>query len=330
MSTFAVTIEVIDKVWPHDNADRLQMASVVGMEFEFVVVRGKFIPGDKVVYFPVDSILRVDITAALGLSSNRIRTIRLRGNISQGIVCFPTEVGLTRLHEGDVTEELQVVKYDPPPVFTKAANLVPLPELVSRYDIEGAQNFPETIELLLDRPCTVTEKLEGSHWAATIYPSGEIAVSQRNFRIIPIAGHEHAWHRVLHEQKLDEVLRSLKVLYNGAFAVTIRGEILGPKIQGNIYKRKSHVVYLFNIEIDGIPVPPDVFSSHARFWDFMKVPKLSLTNITLRNWLGGRTVAEASDGISALSDTRREGIVIQYGDIIIKQRSPEYLAKSDL
>jgi hypothetical protein len=59
----------------------------------------------------------------------------------------------------------------------------------------------------------------------------------------------------------------------------------------------------------------------------------------LRDWLDGKTIKEASNGQSELHQTLREGVVIrpleeqrddQFGRIIIKQRSPEYLAGSKL
>ena len=60
---------------------------------------------------------------------------------------------------------------------------------------------------------------------------------------------------------------------------------------------------------------------------------------TLREWLDGKTIKEASNGESELHPVLREGVVIRpleeqrddkFGRIIIKQRSPEYLAKSKL
>ena len=65
---------------------------------------------------------------------------------------------------------------------------------------------------------------------------------------------------------------------------------------------------------------------------------LSDVRTTLRTWLKGKTIKEASNGPSTLKpDVRREGIVIkpvqelyaEFGGrsqrVILKQRSPEYL-----
>ena len=39
MSTFRVGLETIDRVWPHPDAERLDLASVKGMSFQFVVMK---------------------------------------------------------------------------------------------------------------------------------------------------------------------------------------------------------------------------------------------------------------------------------------------------
>ena len=70
----------------------------------------------------------------------------------------------------------------------------------------------------------------------------------------------------------------------------------------------------------------------------LTVPVLAI-GVTLRFWLDGKTIREASYGMSLLLATqRREGIVIKpmvegrqeaIGRNLIKQRSPLYLAESE-
>lgn len=67
MSEFAVTIERIGEVWNHPNADRLDLARVDGMSFQFIVGRDQYKVGDLVVYFPIDSLLPQNIVEKLGL-----------------------------------------------------------------------------------------------------------------------------------------------------------------------------------------------------------------------------------------------------------------------
>lgn len=353
MSTFAVTVEQIGRVWKHENADLLEMASLVGKEYDFVVGKGQFTAGDTVVYFPVDSVLPETICSMLNLTGklagrdkNRVKTVRLRGNISQGVVCSPDQlVGMipadTALTPGaDLTTTLGVTKYDPPPIPSNWGDLKPLPRLVTAYDIESAQNFADLADALMDVPCYITEKLEGSHWSATLYADSELAVCQRNFRIIPVDGGEHDWHKALRTQGLDETLRRMLADLSQTMpveALTLRGEMLGPGIQSNIYNLKQQMVRIFEIELNQQPVDAARFLEWIETYGIDSVPVLGV-NVTLRHWLNGRTLKEASNGQSLLADRLREGVVIKpmtegrnehIGRVFLKQRSPEYLAKSE-
>jgi RNA ligase (TIGR02306 family) len=349
VSTFAVTVERIGNVWKHENADLLDMASLEGKAYTFVVGRGQFVPGDVVVYFPIDSVLPEWIGTSLNLSGklagkekNRVKTVRLRGNISQGVVCSPDQLpaDLPLAVGTDVTTLLGVTKYEPPPVPSHWGNLVPLPPLVTVYDVENAQNFVDIVELLLDEPCAITEKLEGSHWSATLYADDSLVVCQRNYQIVPVEGGEHDWHRVIRTQGLGDTMRRMWADLSAQEpleALTLRGEMIGASIQGNIYGLKDREVRLFEMEINQQPVPSERFFALAAAYALPLVPILAQA-VTLREWLAGRSLIEASNGTSALANVLREGIVIKplherrderIGRVFLKQRSPEYLAKSD-
>lgn len=356
MSTFAVTIEKIGRIWEHENADALEMASLAGKDYSFVVGRGDFTTGDLVVYFPIDSALpewicdTLHLTGKLaGSERNRVKTIRLRGNISQGIVCKPSDLapainGNNGYTVGDdLTELLGVTKYEPPVVPSQFGDLKPLPGYVSKYDVENAQSYVQIIEtFLMDQPCFITEKLEGSHWSATLYTSDEIIVSQRNFQIIPVERGEHDWYKVLRTQGFGDILKQMKAHLDDISkepinALTLRGEMLGPGVQANYYQLKEHEVRIFEIEINGDPVNSTEFLKLAEQFKLPTVPILA-ENITLREWLKGQPLTEASNGTSLLSKRRREGVVIkpmhedwddEIGRVMVKQRSPDYLAKTD-
>jgi RNA ligase (TIGR02306 family) len=359
MSTFAVTVERIAETWPHANADRLELARVASMPWQFVIAKGQFRPGDVVVYLPIDSILPPRIIEALGLvgklsgaAKNRVKTIRLRGEISQGLVATPGKVlpehfDVATLREGqDVTELLGVIRYEPEPEPCQAGTLVPLPTGVSLYDIEGAERYVAQLERhLMDAPVLITEKLEGSHFAASLLPDGDVAVCQRRFRIQPITDAEHDWHAAARRLGLPELLPRLLRLLEGHRAgrtpavVTVRGEMVGPGIQGNHYRLRAQELRVFEIEADGRAVPVRALLELTDELALQRVPVVA-SDVILREWLAGRTLAEASNAPSALNaDVPREGLVIRpmielrdedLGRVILKQRSPAYLAGSEL
>lgn len=345
MSTFKVSLERLAKVRAHPNADRLEIAEVEGMSFQFVVLKGKHSVGDQVLYFPVDALLPAQVLRALGLEgklagrdNNRVKTIKLRGEISQGLVEFPEKIlgaSWTEVAKDTITTHLGVTKYDPPPVPCNAGVLKPLPDGVSVYDIEGADRFPEVLTQLLPQRCLVSEKLEGSHFSATRQSDGRVLVNQRRFTIEPIDGQEHDFWATARQQGLLQKLEDWTSVFGEGAQITIRGEFVGPKVQKNIYKLKQLGIYVFDILVDGHYVGAEQFLELTE--GMLRAPVLS-SEQTLEQWLDGRSVQAASNGQSQLHSTKREGIVVKpwhesqvsgFGRLILKQRSPEYLAKSD-
>lgn len=395
MAFFGVTKEVIERVWPHPNADRLEIAKLKGLSFQFVVGKGLWREGDECLYFPVDCLFPDDLLLAMGVgeimtkrrestceatglneeiwiegklsgpNKNRLKTVRLRGEISQGMIgplsliesSFGENGGCARAglapedHTPEkITEYLGVQKYEPPVLFDANGDLISLPEELSVYDIEGADRFESVVEQLLDVPVAITEKVEGTNFSVYVNDKGETRVNQRRYSIRPKDGVEHSFWKLAEDKGLLKIAEEIRQKYNGQ-SCAIYGEFLGPNIQKNIYGFSDHKVLVFDIlltgEVDngegGVRtdryfLPWKKFVDCIREYGLESVPILS-ENKTLREVLKGKTVQEFSNGNSVLFGTRREGIVIKpeeekYSDVlggrlIIKQRSPDYLAKTE-
>lgn len=88
-----------------EGADAIECATVLG--WKLVVKKGEFKVGDLAIYCEIDSVLpEKPEFEFLKSCKYRIKTVRLRGQISQGI-CFPLSVlpSEVSLEEGlDVTE----------------------------------------------------------------------------------------------------------------------------------------------------------------------------------------------------------------------------------
>lgn len=107
------TIRMIASTRPIQGADRIEVAQVDG--WECVVKKGEFKVGQHIVYVEVDSVMpeRPEFEF-LRDRKFRVRTIKLRGQVSQGLV-LPLDIlpaGNYKLGD-DVTELLGVTKYDP-------------------------------------------------------------------------------------------------------------------------------------------------------------------------------------------------------------------------
>jgi len=348
MSTFAVTRERIGAVRPIPGADRIEIATLAGMDFQLVVARGAYQPGDEVLYLPVDAVLPPALVETLGLQGklagrerNRIKTVVLRGAYSQGVV---TRGDLVPADVTDLAAHLGVTKWDPPPNLVPDGILVPRPEGQSRYDIESADRYTALVESLLDRDVFVTEKLEGENAWVTAWPDGSVAIGMRDNTILEKEGVENRFHQVLRAQGVPGFARELAERYGQRVAVY--GEFVGPGAgPGNYYDLKRPAVRLFDIRVMFDYLPPAEFLERVEARWGSEPPTVPVLQdpraaCTLRTWLAGRTVKEASDGPSMLAPTkRREGIVIKpttelrddrIGRLILKQRSPAYLAHSDL
>ena len=154
MSTLKVEVVAIDKIEKHPNADRLDLAHVKG--WQCVTSKGRFTSGEKAVYFPIDSILPESLESSLfpldskiKLEKHRIKTIKIRGAISQGLLCSLEELGLrANLAIGvDLTAKLDVTKYEPPVRAqmrgaSQASRKQVNPNFNKYTEIENFKNYP--------------------------------------------------------------------------------------------------------------------------------------------------------------------------------------------
>ncbi len=366
MSDFAVELRSIDTLVKHPNADKLEIATLKGIMYPFVVGKGSFYVDELVVYFPLDSLIPAPLAALIGLpvkgdSPFRVKAIRLRGAWSQGVLAPLSIMSLDGklAEEGlDLTEALGVTKYEPPiangnDLFKgiRPDNLQALPTTVHRYDIENLQRYPEVYDALQGQRVVITEKLEGTHFWARIDKDGQtVHVGQRNFEIKrgnPDEAPTHPFWKVFYNENLDEFLYWLAGLYRG-YDVTIRGELIGDGVQGNYYELPKGVleVHLFEIEINGEPVDAEVFldligTAQSNFrqpprcvpvlWRYSTISEVAPSVEELVARANGYTVL-----CDVSKEKLREGIVIKparesyapaVGRLFIKVRDAEYLAQ---
>lgn len=337
MAFFGVTLERIEKVWDHPNADRLSMAKVEGLAFQFVIGKNQFQCGESVLYFPLDSLVPESILQKMnmvgklsGKNKNIIRTVKLRGELSQGLV-FPATL-LTQeqsfLSSEEITSLLGVTKYEPPITMTPGGILMDLPSGFSKYDIEGAERYGHIVELLMEQDVVIMEKMEGTNFSTAKDRNHSIIVNQRANTIIEKEGVVNTYWKAARNSGLITVIETLNPLS------AIYGELCGPGIQKNIYNLKDHEIFVFDIKDSGKWMSWSAFKSFSEKHSLKTAPVLFVGK--LKDFLNGKSVQEASNGKSIINpEALREGIVIkpvteqfhsQLGRLIIKQRSPEYLA----
>jgi RNA ligase (TIGR02306 family) len=257
------SIQRIVGVDNHPNADRLDIAQVLG--WKVVAGRGEFAVGDFAVYFEIDSVLPVrehfeflrkgcyvkrDWLEPLNGTGDgmRLKTIRLRNQLSQGLLMPLSKLGLTEADqiEGlDLTERLGLVKWDPPvPAQLEGIARCAFPDWGCKTDQERVQNlYGDIAPLLVDHSWVVEEKLDGSSMSVGI-KDGDVHVCSRNFSLVL----EDPENSLIAVATQTGVMTALKELHASTGRnLMISGELCGPAIQGNAYKLPTVTWYVFDI-----------------------------------------------------------------------------------
>jgi RNA ligase (TIGR02306 family) len=333
------SVQVIKEILPIEGADAIELAVVNGWKVVVAKNVGHKV-GDSVVYCEIDSFLpireefeflRKSSYKKMGEDEGfRLRTIKLRGQLSQGLILPISIFGdfSWTAYEGlDVTERLGIVKWEPP-VPAELAGKVKgfFPSFLRKTDEERVQNLTDDYAKWEENELDfyVTEKLDGSS-ATFYYKDGEFGVCSRNLELLETE--DNTFWKVARELKLEEKLAKMDK------NICVQGELIGEGIQGNPYKIKGQTVRFFNaFDIDsqyqyGLPMFLALMQLEL---ELETVP--FLTDLTMK--LPG-TVDEMlayADGKSLLNPNfDREGVVVRSMDnsISFKAISNNFLLKEE-
>jgi hypothetical protein len=356
------TIREIAAKHPIEGADRIEMVMVDG--WECVVKKDENINvGDLVVYIEIDSIVpdRPEFEF-LRDRKFRVRTIKLRKQISQGLVLPLSILNGKKYKLGDdVTKELGIMKYDPEAEIEREVHIpkpksrlgkflmrfkwyremrkkkfkqTAFPGWISKTDETRVQNIVRVFNELLESKSKVfvTEKLDGQSCTAYIDDKNHYGVCSRNLSV-PIAGDSN-YAKVFHKYNLEKVLKAIKNLYK-AKRVVIQGEICGPGVQGNKYKFDELKLFIFNVIIDNVKLNYSDMEQliterlKAAFGELLVVPLIE-ADYTLPATI--KELVEFSKGQSVVRpEQKREGLVLRTFDYktSFKVINPEFLLEED-
>ena len=173
MSTFKVEVVKL-RIAPHPDADALELAHVGG--YVAVVRKGEFQTGDLAVYIPEGAVVPREVLVRLGLEGklagsqkNRVKAVRLRGVLSQGLVGPFKALGIEAEEGDDVTERLGITKYEPPiPVSMGGEVFNAGREVTLDFDVENWKAYPDILQD--GEEVIFTEKLHGTCTLVAILP----------------------------------------------------------------------------------------------------------------------------------------------------------------
>jgi RNA ligase (TIGR02306 family) len=240
-------------------ADFIERIQVLG--WRLVAKKGDFKPGDLCVYFEIDSVLPpAPEFEFLRERKFRIRTVKLRGAVSQGLampLSMVTDRDGTSLQEiadenevlfdvvgDDMTELIGVTKYEPPvSVNLSGLTLGPFPaHLIPKTDEQRLQSFPGVLDEIADTSVYTTVKLEGTSATYYLAPDGHFGVCSRNLELKPDLA--NIFWQLAEKYEIEATLRKLA---EKGMHYAIQGEACGPKISGNRMGLKEHRLFVFNL-----------------------------------------------------------------------------------
>ena len=346
------SIQTVNAIEAIPNADAIERVRVLG--WWVVVKKHEFSVGDSVVYCEIDSLLpelpafeflregcyRAAIVQGrqeFQRAGFRITTVRLRGQVSQGI-CFPLAIlpPDTSTAEGtDVTDALSVIKHDPPPPANMAGRVKGgFPSFIPKTDETRVQVLESVLLRHRGKVFNVTEKLDGSSFTAFLR-DGTFGVCSRNL-LLDETDESHLFIQVSKRLELGAALVRLRDKYG--FDPAIQGEVIGPGVQGNKYALRAVELRVFNL----FDISASRLVEHERAHELLKELRLEvvpqLGRIPLEH--GVDDLIRLAKGVSVLNPkVQREGIVLRPqgeehepeigGRLSFKAINPQFLLKYD-
>lgn len=314
------TIEKIADVQSIENADAIERVKV--REWWCVTKKGEFKIGDICVYFEIDSLLpssnpifsflakgtreRTQVVNGKEYKGYRLKTIKLRGQLSQGLalpisVVLPGTWAENEWGVGDdITDLMEVVKYEVPIPANLAGQVKGnFPGFLFKTDEERIQNCAEILIKHSGELFYVAEKIDGS--SCTYYKKdNEFGVCSRNLELKDTEGNTF-W----------QLAKDLKLIENLPDGYAVQGEVAGPGIQGNPLKLPAHMFFLFNVYniVEGKFLDYKDVVAFAHQYELQTVPiideyfKLKPTVQEMLDYAIGKSLLN--------SDVEREGVVVR-------------------
>lgn len=351
------TIEKIESLTPIEGADKIELAKVRG--WNVVVQKGLYEEGDLAIYFEIDTMLPEDDeryasfmergvrTDAEGRKGHVVKTIRLKGQYSQGLLMpassFEDVLRYSSLTAAgwenetdtlgfDVTELVGVWKWEPPiPANLSGKVRGRLPGWVRKTDAERIQNFEDFLPLNPDE-FYCTEKIDGSSASYSLMRNApgdyDFHVCSRNLDLEETEG--NTFWEIARKHHVERYLTKIMSIHQELDFLTIQGEVYGEGVNGNRLGLKGQHFAVFNVEL------PHASGIWDVLWDvehhFPFVPKLDIP--------APQSVSEALEAVDGMKSTlakdrlaegvvwrRKDGADIVPGIRSVKAISNKYLLK---
>lgn len=311
-------VKRIDKLEGIPDAEFIEVAHVGG--WKVVVKKGEHEEGSLVVYCEIDSFIPTALAPFLtkaghfpkeykGVLGERLKTVKLRGQLSQGLILPVSTRGESGLVVGglfgegdDVSEFLGISKWEAPEEAGRASEAKGnFPHFIKKTDQERVENI-KNISEHWGESFEVTIKLDGSSCSAYHF-NGQLGVCSRNIELKEVCGNAF-WDIVRRESILEKIQSTGRNL-------AVQGELTAPNIQKNHNKETKpqfHCFNIFDIDRQEYLLPRD----RQNLCEQLDIPHVKIldSNFVLSHTV--EQILELSEGAGDKPEVKhREGLVFK-------------------
>lgn len=355
-----VTLRKISKIIDIAGSDFIALAVVDG--WQVIVKKTEFREGDDCLFFEIDSFIPATderfkfldkTTKYLGKDGYRLKTMKLRGALSQGLALplslFPEIIDRSL---EDYSEQLGIIKYD-------VANQVgsgnvrvgnaegQFPSFIPKTDQERIQNVVSYFSTMAEDEFEATLKLDGSSMTCykveqnsigrgiirfmaklvglDLSPKYHFGVCSRNLELKRVKSKEDRQSDFWTAAKYYEIEKKLPLGY------AVQGELIGPKIGGNnesVDELKYYIFDVYDINAGKYLLPND----RRHFCNAFGLPHVPVVKAVCQPLLLSLSELLLSvEGESMNKGTVSEGQVFKHTtkDVSFKVISNKYLLKKE-
>ena len=259
------TVQTIADIQPIPDADAIEVATIKG--WKVVTRKGEFQIGEKVIYFEIDSLIpKTSVTEFLMKNETdteaRLKTIKLRGQLSQGLVISLGQAYTMNKElngenaepfgesEGtDLSDILHIEKYEPPVKYGDEGRSIYWPFSLSKTDEERIQNIPEIIDTIIEKGLhlCISVKLDGTSMTVIHQPDGvHVAGRNNDFDKTDEVAYNNKYWSTAKKYNLPSILEKYHEEHPDEY-LAVQGELIGPGIQGNKMNLSELKFYIFNL-----------------------------------------------------------------------------------
>ena len=288
--------------------------------------KGAYEVGDLVVYCEVDSWIPHTLAPFLtkpghspreylGVKGERLRTVKLKGQLSQGLLLPLVE---DNSEEGqDFSEILGITKWEDTRYMANMDARGKFPDFIPKTDQERVQNLDRTLEKYFGQSFEVTVKRDGS--SLTAFVNGEESgVCSRNVNLKETE--DSAFWAAANSLSLIP-----KILSTGR-NLALQGELMSQKIQGN-YEKVQGIEWncfdIYDIDTQEYLLPKE----RRELCKQLRIPHIKVVEEDFVLCHNVDQLLEMAEGPGVNPGVKREGLVFKQnnGQFSFKAISNEYL-----